>query len=85
MCLLHGSGLFVQGSRLPPPPPSLCSYEMVQKKLKEIAASRGKTTRLDRQDQARTQPGGVTAHRPCPRCVRHAFAAPIPLPSAVAD
>ena len=38
------------------PPP--CSYEMVQKKLQEISMARGKTTRIDRQEQVRRSGGG---------------------------
>lgn len=33
--------------------PKEITYEMVQKKLQEIAMARGKTTRIDRQEQAR--------------------------------
>lgn len=37
--------------------PKEITYEMVQKKLGEIAQARGKTTRIDRQEQARAAAG----------------------------
>ena len=35
--------------------PKEITYEMVQKKLQEIAMARGKTTRIDRQEQVGTE------------------------------
>ncbi len=34
--------------------PKEITYEIVQKKLQEIAMARGKTTRIDRQEQVRS-------------------------------
>ena len=41
--------------------PKEITYEMVQKKLQEIAMARGKTTRIDRQEQVGARRGGAGA------------------------